>query len=357
MDRFIQIHCLTHYPPSNPNRDDLGRPKTAVVGGVQRQRISSQSLKRALRTSEVFAKALTGKLGERTQRLGEAVSQFLVSEKQADGDKAAEISRLVAGLFGKIKDEKDDAPLQIEQLAFVSPDEKARAFALAERLLKGGKLPTAEELKKEPVLLTADGAVDIAMFGRMLAASPAFNREAAVQVAHAITTNKVEIEDDYYTAVDDLKGQESDAGAGFISEAGYGSGVYYIYACVNTDLLVSNLAGDKELAGRAVEALVRALASATPSGKINSFAHHVRPEYIMVERGNGQPINLFSAFATPVKGPDVMVSSITALTKKRANFVRVYGGPMAQSKALDMIRDDSPTLDALAAFARTAIEE
>lgn len=220
MDRFIQIHCLTHYPPSNPNRDDLGRPKTAVVGGVQRQRISSQSLKRALRTSEEFQTALAGQLGERTQRLGDAIYDHL--KNKIDEDKAKNISRLVAGLFGKIKGEKDKAPLQTEQLAFVSPDEKSAAFALADELLKSEKLPTEDELKKQnvPVLLTADGAVDIAMFGRMLAASPAFNREAAVQIAHAITTNKVDVEDDYYTAVDDLKSDATDAGAGFVGEAG-----------------------------------------------------------------------------------------------------------------------------------------
>lgn len=43
MTTWIQLHLLTAYPPSNLNRDDLGRPKTAVVGGESRLRISSQS--------------------------------------------------------------------------------------------------------------------------------------------------------------------------------------------------------------------------------------------------------------------------------------------------------------------------
>ena len=33
MTTFVQFHLLTPYPPSNPNRDDQGRPKQASVGG------------------------------------------------------------------------------------------------------------------------------------------------------------------------------------------------------------------------------------------------------------------------------------------------------------------------------------
>src|SRR5208283_2583322 len=107
----------------------------------------------------------------------------------------------------------------------------------------GEKLPKDKDLAKA-VLQTADGAVDIAMFGRMLADNPDFNRDASVQVAHAFTTNPVEIEDDYYTAVDDLKKPAEDAGAGFVGEAGFGAGVYYLYVCVDRELLVKNLGGD-----------------------------------------------------------------------------------------------------------------
>ena len=67
MSEFIQLHMLVSYPPSNLNRDDLGRPKTAVMGGTQRLRISSQSLKRAWRTSDIFSKSLEGHIGIRTK--------------------------------------------------------------------------------------------------------------------------------------------------------------------------------------------------------------------------------------------------------------------------------------------------
>lgn len=103
------------------------------------------------------------------------------------------------------------------------------------------------------VLRRADGAVDIAMFGRMLADDPAFNRDAAVQVGHAITTHRVLAEDDWFSAVDDLKTRDEDMGAGHLGEAGFGSGVYYLYACINADLLIENLAGDKDLAAQGLQ--------------------------------------------------------------------------------------------------------
>lgn len=307
MTDFLQLHLLTTYPPSNPNRDDLGRPKTAIVGGRMRQRISSQAIKRAVRQSEAFCAALVGHKGERTQRLGEVVLKHLIGKGIVD-EKARAIARGVAEAFGKLdKLEEKEAeggrkgkakggadPVRIRQLAFVSPDEKRLALELADRAAAGEPLPKEKDLAKE-VLRKADGAVDIAMFGRMLADDPDFNREAAVQVAHAFTTNAVEIEDDYYTAVDDLKEPSEDAGAGFVGEAGFGAGVYYLYVCVNRDLLVKNLGGDKALAARGLKALVRALAESSPSGKRNSFANHVRAEFLLAERGDAQSRRRFHA--------------------------------------------------------------
>ena len=354
MSRFVQMHVLTAYPPSNPNRDDLGRPKTAFIGGVSRMRISSQALKRAIRTDDAFRSALTGKLGERTQRMGDKVREHLL-EKGASEDKALEIARTIAALFGKVKNEKDPNPTYTEQLAFISPEERAAAFDLAEKALSGEPLPKEKELAKQ-VLSTADGAVDIAMFGRMLADNPDFNRDAAVQVAHAFTTNRVDIEDDYYTAVDDLKTSEEDAGAGFIGEAGFGAGVFYLYICVNRELLLKNLSGDTELADRALSALVRAAATASPSGKKNSFANHVRAEYLLLESGDGQPRSLASAFTKPVGSDNQLRESVEALKNQRAAFEKTYGKDWDTDKELHVSGEDSATLDELAAFAAERLE-
>ncbi len=188
------------------------------------------------------------------------------------------------------------------------------------------------------------------MFGRMLAGDADFNREAAVQVAHAFTTNKVDIEDDYYTAVDDLKNPAEDMGAGFVGEAGFGAGVYYLYVCVNRDLLVKNLDGDAKLAARGLDALVRALAVATPTGKLNAYANRVCAEFILAERGVAQPLNLMSAFLEPVGDGDQMALSIKRLKEKRDAFAKVYGA-RTREIVLHVGREDSATLDEVAAFA------
>jgi CRISPR-associated Cas5-like protein len=173
-------------------------------------------------------------------------------------------------------------------------------------------LPKDKDLRSE-VLRRADGAADIAMFGRMLADDPDYNREAAVQISHALTTHRALVEDDFYSAVDDLKVRSENAGAGFVGDAGFGSGVYYLYACVDCDLLVENLAGDQALARRSASALAAALATATPSGKQNSFAHRPRAGRIRAEFGNQQPRSLAGAFFKPVAGEDLMATSVAAL--------------------------------------------
>ena len=260
MTHFVQLHFLTVYPPSNPNRDDMGRPKTAFYGGVHRLRLSSQSLKRAARLSPAMSEALKGNMGARTQRLGDELVKHL-HNKGADDGKAREIARQVAEIFGKFDDkaaEKNPDHVRIRQLAFISPDERKAAMEMAERALEGESLDKQFEEPGKNILRTADGAVDLAMFGRMLADAPDFNREAAVQVSHAITTHKAEAEDDYYTAADDLKKPAEDMGAGFVGEAGFGSGVYYLYVCIDTGLLVKNLAGDRALSQKALEAVTEA---------------------------------------------------------------------------------------------------
>ncbi len=250
MSRFLQLHYLTVYPLSNPNRDDQGRPKSASYGGAPRLRISSQALKRAARLSDAMQNDLKGHLGERTQRIGEVIRDTLEHEGVPD-KKAAELAEKVTDVFGKIDETaKKDKKIRTRQLAFISPEERETAIDLARRAAAGEDLPDLNALKKT-VLRTADGAADVAMFGRMLADDPDFNREAAVQVSHALTTHRAQVEDDFYTAVDDLKRPSEDAGAGFVGEAGFGSGVFYIYACVDTALLKENLNGDSALAATA----------------------------------------------------------------------------------------------------------
>jgi CRISPR system Cascade subunit CasC len=348
MSRFLQLHLLTFFPPANLNRDDTGRPKTAVVGGATRLRLSSQALKRAWRTSPVFEAALEGHMGTRTQRFGETIEAHLVARGQPP-EAALAAARAVAVTFGKMKDVKDPKPARTEQLAFLSPEEQAAALALAERLANGEQV----DVKPAGLLRRTDTAADIALFGRMLADNPQYNREAAAQVAHAITTHKVTVEDDYYTAVDDLKTPAEDAGAGFLGEAAFGSGVFYLYLCIDRALLVRNLGGDaaaETLAATAIGALVEAAATTAPSGKQNSFAAHGRAHYVLAERGDGQPRTLAGAFARPVTGTDLVEDSVSALCKFRAELDRAYETAPGHDCTLHVGKEGS--LSALIAFAR-----
>jgi CRISPR system Cascade subunit CasC len=344
MSRFLQLHLLTFYPPANLNRDDTGRPKTAVIGGATRLRVSSQSLKRAWRTSDAFKAALDGHRGERTQRIGEVIRDHLVASG-TDAARATKIARDIMPVFGKAKPEADSA--RTEQLAFISPEERTAALALADRAAAGEKV----EAKAETLLRQKDTAADIAMFGRMLADNPDYNREAAVQVAHAITTHKVAVEDDYYVAVDDLKTASEDAGAGFLGEAGFAAGLFYLYVCVDTALLKRNLS-DAALAATALAALVRAAATVSPTGKQASFASRARAHYVLAEAGDQTPRTLAGAFLNPIDGSDPMTDSVGKLRQLRRAMDAAYG-PCSDRDA-EMLVGETGTLDDILAFCREA---
>jgi CRISPR system Cascade subunit CasC len=340
MTTFLQLHLLTAYPAANLNRDDSGRPKSVVYGGVPRLRVSSQSLKRAWRTSDVFQERLAGRMGQRTQQLGAEVLSHLLG-LNAPEERAVAIARAIAGVYGKIVAEGDaEGPSEstyIRQLAFIAPSERAKALSVAEAMLADpGRVPRAEEL-----LERVDGAADIAMFGRMLADSPSYNREAAVQVAHALTTHRADPEDDYYVAVDDLKraDQREDVGTSFIGVQEFGAGLFYQYICVDCALLMRNLGGDVAIARDAVGALLEAAATVSPRGKQASFASRSRASYVLAERGRQQPRTLAAAFLRPVRTDDVLGASVGSLTRLRDHFDAAYG-PGAEARAEFLVTPD-----------------
>ena len=352
MTDFLQLHLLTAYGPSNLNRDDTGRPKSVVFGGVPRLRISSQSLKRAWRTSDVFAARLDGHLADRTQRLGKDILDRL-TEGGMDEAQALEVARNIASAFGKLKGQSDSQPAFIEQLAFVSPEERDRAFALADQALaqvRAGE--TVTETQADYLLQRADTAADIAMFGRMLADSPKFNREAAVQVAHAMTTHRANAEDDYYTAVDDLKSRDEpdDAGAGFVGVQEFGSGVFYLYICVDRGLLLRNLGDTRPIRDASLAALVEAAATVAPRGKQSSFASRARAFYVLAEKGSAQPRSLAAAFLKPVTGSDQGGQSIASLEGFRDRLDAAYGSCADDRRTMN-VEQGQGTLGDLLEFA------
>lgn len=323
MTRFIQIHTLTSYPPANLNRDDLGRPKTAVMGGVERLRVSSQSLKRHWRTSDVFQEALAGYLGTRTRDVGDRTKKMLV-EKGVSEKKAHEWATQIARVFGKVEENKDEnKKIETRQLVFVSPEEWAAIESLVNTLAEDNRAPEDADLK---MLQPNASAADIALFGRMLSDSPNFNVEAACQVAHAISVHGVTVEDDYFTAVDDLNADHDDRGAAHIGETGFAAAVFYGYVCIDRDSLINSLGGNTALADKTVAALIEAIARVSPKGKQNSFGSHAYASYMMVEKGRQQPRSLSAAFLAPVRQQsDYLQAASEALEKQVEHIDKVYG--------------------------------
>ena len=299
---LIQIHLLQNYSPANLNRDDTGSPKDALFGGVRRGRISSQCLKRSMRKSAVFAEAFANDnlLAVRTKQLPQLLEKTLQGlgadpiTIQAIVARASEIGRESTKrkdeeTTGEEESEATDAETAAEsgtkQLIFLGMDE---VRSLAEKLLalyqqygdskKWAKAKIVDITKA--LGPSVPRSVDVAMFGRMTTSEAFEDMQAAVQVAHALSTNALAEEFDYYTAVDDITKQ---SGAGMIGDIEYNCSTYYKYLNVHWEQLVENLGGDIAVARRAVRALVQAAATAQPTGKQNTFAAHCLPDVVLIE--------------------------------------------------------------------------
>lgn len=324
---LVEVHIVQAVPPANLNRDDTGSPKDTVFGGVRRARISSQAQKRAVRLYFRQCDLLSSDhLAVRTRLLIE--QELLPRFPDRPPDQVRDVARALLAALGLGTTQE----LRTEYLLFVGRKEiNALAQAMRDNwdvlqkavsaLQEKGKEDVVKKvqdrlpatLKKDLEHLFDGGkAVDLALFGRMLADRPEWQVEAACQVAHAISTHRVDREFDYYTAVDDLLPREQ-TGAGMVGDIEYYTATFYRYANVDLDILLRNLQGDSDLAARAVEAFLRAFILILPSGKQNTFAAHTLPAFVgLLARGKAAPHNLAAAFERPVRPQDA--KSISGLS-------------------------------------------
>ena len=283
---FVDIHVIQSLPPSCVNRDDTGSPKTAMYGGVRRARVSSQSWKHAMR--EMFKNFFDeNELSERTKKIVEKVADQVCILHNISKEEAMQLADKIINQAGvSTKD------LEAKALFFMS---SKQARTLASMALEE-PLPGKKEVQ---AAFNAGMGIDISLFGRMLADEPALNADASAQVAHAISTHKVENEYDYFTAIDDRK-PEDQQGAGMIGTIEFNSSTLYRYATIAAHDLNKNL-GDVNVATKAVKEFVRAFVSSMPTGKQNTFANGTPPYAVMVAIRLDQPFNLVGAFEDPVK--------------------------------------------------------
>ena len=278
------------------------------------------------------------------------VARFGKVETEKDAKKEAEDEEDAIAptedVSDKKKKTKETKKAHLSQLVHFSPEEETAVRELAKTVAARQFAPTDDEIKS--LLKKEISAVDIALFGRMLADSPANNMDAAAQVAHAITTHKISIEEDFFTAVDDLNDGQEDRGSAHLGVTEFGSGLFYTYICINRNLLTKNLQDNDDLAKKTLKAFVEAAATVAPSGKQNSFASHVRASYVLAELGNQQPRSLSLAFNTPVDAYNVVLNSVEAVQKTKVALDKAYGACSDRHAVLNVGGDGN--LEDLLAF-------
>ncbi len=280
----IEYHILQSFPVTCLNRDDVGAPKTAIVGGALRARVSSQAWKRPVRLA---LQDLGVKLAMRTKKVAQIIEKGCL-EAGANEDKAKECGDIIAGYLTKdtlhffTTREADAFVERAKELEF--DIEKLKQKSMEKEIAKISK----QALKPE-----IDG-LDIALFGRMVAKAPELNIEAASSFAHAISTHKISNEVDFFTALDDEKDEQGSAHMGSLE---FNSATYYRYISLDLGQLWTSLSGQS--IDNAVASFTKALFEAIPTARQTTQSGASFWDYAKVLVRKGQ--RLQASFDKPVK--------------------------------------------------------
>jgi len=314
---LIELHILQSFPVTCLNRDDVGSPKSATFGGSQRARVSSQSLKRATR---LLARdiAPSGFEGIRSRYLLEPFTAALIAAGLDETDAAKKAAEICA-TFSKQDAKKPD---QVTTAVYLSPGEIQQiATAVA-----AGEEP-ARAVKKVDRL----DAADIALFGRMIANDATLNVEGAAMFSHALSTHSNANEIDFFSAVDDRKGDSEDAGAGMIGTLEFNSATYYRYVAINLDLLFDakhlGPISEQEKRKSLLRAFITAVLTAVPGARQNSMNGATLPiEVLGLRKDKGQPLQLINAFESPIKasGKGYATNSKSEMLKHHTDLKRLW---------------------------------
>lgn len=280
----IEFHILQSFPVTCLNRDDLGSPKSAIVGGVSRARVSSQCWKRQVRMA---MQDFGIKLAVRTKHVASLIKDACIA-KSAPDDKAETVANLISETLAK------DTLLFISQGEIDAFAEYAseHSFDLSE-IKEKALVKDLAKVAKQHKVSAADG-LDIALFGRMVAKASEMNVEAASSFSHAISTHKVSSDVEFFTALDDYKDEDED-GSSHMGSLEYNSATYYRYICLDLGQLAETIGSEdadsmKADLQRAVEAFVKALYVAVPSARQTTQAGYCGWDYARVLVRKGQPL-------------------------------------------------------------------
>lgn len=373
MTRFIQIHSLNSYPGVLLNRDDDGLAKRLPYGGASRIRVSSQCLKRHWRfaNDEWALKGIGAPMGFRSREIveREILPKINGSDDVRGGVEAALVRHIYGSKSAAVKD-RQAMLLGEPEIAYLSQmakeaaadasDRKSAEAAIDARFGKGEGKRNLSTMKEVAGNLAA--GLEAALFGRMVTSDPEANTDAAIHVAHSFTVHAEESESDYFTVVDDLRARDAEAGSGGIFDTELTSGLFYGYVVVDVGLLVGNLAGDRDLAGKVVEHLIHLIATVSPGAKKGSTAPYGYADLLLVELGKRQPRSLAGAFrrAVPLKRDgDVAADAVAALADHMTKLDACYAAD--ERLLLSTLGDALPrtgapqTLDTLARRAAEAV--
>ena len=329
---YFNIHALHTLPPSNPNRDDTQAPKTAIVGGVVRGRMSSQSQKRAARL-DAQAKFPDLFNGVRTRELVPALAAA-IAVKHPDVD-ALEIARAAATRLSLYKPKGDgktaktpkpDEDVVVDdgsaQALYYSAPQLAAFADLAPEIAAAEGKPgdKASAAYAERVFGNGHG-MEIALFGRMVANSN-ISVESAVQTGHAYAVHATTVESDYFTFVDDLA---QGSGAAHLGSTDFYSATFYRYANINVEQLCTNV-GEKPTAeelAAGIRAYVKSWLLTLPQGHATQFAHNTLPDFIAIEVSN-TPFTWTNAVNKPVSATDAVNETLQRFDALRTGLLAAF---------------------------------
>lgn len=333
---YVDINVLQTVPSSNLNRDDAGAPKTALYGGVSRARVSSQSWKRAVRKAFEANDVTIAKRTKKVPQLLSAAIKTLAPE-MTDKDVLTKVQAIFKATGIKIAVPKDgeDGRYETGALLMVSPGQIEK---LAQYAVEHEALDDKDAKKEIKALIKGDQAIDLALFGRMVADNPELNVDAATQVAHALSTHEVVPEFDYYTALDDAKEKDQN-GAAMLGTIEFNSATLYRYANINMHELSHNLGAEDAITG-AVN-FIKTFMLSMPSGKQNTFANKTLPSYVMVTVRPDTPVNLVSAFEEPVVSRDGYMKQSEA--KLEAAYQKITDQELVEKPLLNVVLSDYDT--------------
>lgn len=311
---YLDLHVIQSVPPSNINRDDTGSPKTAQYGGVSRARVSSQAWKKQIR--DYFNDyEINENVGIRSLNVVEYVAKEIIKLDKDIPYEEAIIKANTAFNNAGIK----TANNKVKALMLISSKQ-------AQELAKAA-IANIIDKKQLKAILKEDLSTDIALFGRMVADDPTINEDASAQVAHAISTHAVHSEFDFFTALDDLSPLDN-AGAGMLGTVEFNASTLYRYANVNVHELKRQLKDDQSLLISVLQKFIKAFVLTMPTGKSNTFANQTLPQALLIVCRTDRPVNLVTAFETPIKNEDGYInSSIERLAAEYGNVQKFVGKP------------------------------